>query len=251
MISCLHHITDIHTHGGKFYENYYDPLESARILLEDIGVGRIGLSSTSACEDYNILRLTDELLPVFKKYPERMLYFLWIHPDFIPDSDWFQKSPIPISGLKVHPYAQKWSTDDFFKLFSLAESWRLPLLIHTGGNEDADPLRLLPLFKQFPGVVVCLAHGRPLASTLHVMDKFSQIWTDTAFQSLENLKILIKEGFNERILYGTDFPIPSYFRKEDKWRLSWDEQYRDILTTFGSETIIQWAHTNPEYFFVS
>lgn len=45
------------------------------------------------------------------------------------------------------------------------------------------------------------------------MKRNSNIWADTAFTPIEDVKKLVEDDFSDRILWGTDFPI--FADKED------------------------------------
>ncbi len=55
------------------------------------------------------------------------------------------------------------------------------------------------------------------------MNLFQNVWADTAFVPIENVVKLCNEGFSDRILWGTDYPIPRYFYPEIDMKLYYKE----------------------------
>ena len=66
------------------------------------------------------------------------------------------------------------------------------------------------------------AHARPLEQTVTLMKAYQNVWGDTAFVSAENVVKLCDEGLSDRILWGTDYPIPRYFYPETDMKLYYE-----------------------------
>jgi len=43
------------------------------------------------------------------------------------------------------------------------------------------------------------------------MKKYLNVWVDTAFMPTENIVMLCNERLSDRVLWGTDYPIPKYY----------------------------------------
>ena len=64
------------------------------------------------------------------------------------------------------------------------------------------------VIRKYSKVQVILAHGRPLNQTMNVLHHCPNAFVDTAFMPHEHLQTLIQNGFADRVLFGTDTPIP-------------------------------------------
>ena len=67
------------------------------------------------------------------------------------------------------------------------------------------------LCREFGGVRIILAHGRPLDECITVMKECPNVFADTAFMPVNNIVRLKDEGLITRVLWGTDFPVMRYF----------------------------------------
>ena len=80
-----------------------------------------------------------------------------------------------------------------------------------------NPRLFEPLIARCPNAVVQLAHSRPFADTLYMLRAYPNTVCDTAMASQDTLMRFIEEGIpEERVLYGTDFPINHYHKKHPK-----------------------------------
>ena len=55
-----------------------------------------------------------------------------------------------------------------------------------------------------------LAHCRPAAETLALLQAYPNTVCDTAMANTEAVSRITAAGFGERIVYGSDFPIPHW-----------------------------------------
>lgn len=83
----------------------------------------------------------------------------------------------------------------------------MPILIHCGPDECDRPDRFEKWFEEYKKVKFVLAHMRPVDTTIKMMKKYNNVWTDTAFAPDESVEKVFSEGLGERVLYGTDYPL--------------------------------------------
>lgn len=57
------------------------------------------------------------------------------------------------------------------------------------------------------------------------MKTYQNVWTDTAFMPINNVVRLCDEKLSDRVLWGTDYPIPKFFFKD----LDMKTYYQDLL----------------------
>jgi predicted TIM-barrel fold metal-dependent hydrolase len=68
--------------------------------------------------------------------------------------------------------------------------------------------------KDYPYVKTILAHGRPIDQAYKIIRQYSNAHVDTAFMPIEDINFLIENGVKNKIIFGSDYPIDSYFYPE-------------------------------------
>jgi predicted TIM-barrel fold metal-dependent hydrolase len=127
---------------------------------------------------------------------------------------------LPYQGIKIHPRANRWDLTNTktvglaHALFDYAHRKELPVLIHTGEDPLDEANKFSFLFSEYPKAKCILAHGRPLEQTVSLLRRFPNVYCDTAFMPEESRLRIAVEGFAEKTLPGSDFPITHYF----KWK---------------------------------
>lgn len=114
----------------------------------------------------------------------------------------------------------------------MASVLQIPLLIHTGEKEGCNPKLYEKPISDFPNVVFILAHGRPISDTIELMKKHSNVWVDTAFMLTEQIRQLCDEKLSDRVLWGTDYPIPKYYYPKKDMRT----YYLDLVQKLKDST---------------
>lgn len=249
-------ICDAHIHIGQFYNIYTHPKELA-FFLDLVGVDRFSVSSTSICEG-NHKKVLKELFELRSIMKDRMFPVLWIIPQML-DTDglrMFIDSELPWKCLKIHPQLHPTEWDPFGKnmgkVLHLAKKLKLPILIHTGDFEFCHAGLYLQLASENPDILFILAHGRPIDETIKVMKTCDNVYTDTAFMPTENIAKLCSAELADRILWGTDYPIPKYFFRNE----SMADYYQSIVNelTTNETTKLHFdkiTHLNFEKVFVN
>jgi predicted TIM-barrel fold metal-dependent hydrolase len=227
---------DNHLHIGQFYEIYYEPLEVLRIVTGAGITDAVYSSTTSAKEGVRYREVEREITGVTACYPaENFKPFLWYIPPYLDEGlsvkSAFQN--LPYRGIKLHPRAHRWNLRDkrhldcLHSLFGYARENHLPVLVHTGEDKFERPAFFSSFFFLYPEVKFVLAHCRPAPDTITIFRDHSNVYGDTAFLSVEGYRQIVKAGFGERLIPGTDFPITHYFNRKS-WA-SLEKQYREDL----------------------
>lgn len=178
----------------------------------------------------------------------------WVVPKFHEHSRTVEDvmQEFPYSGFKLHTRANIW---DFSRsktkalasqVFQYAGLHKMPVLVHTG-FDDIDRADVFEdFFKDFSQAFlqnfsqnssqnfsqasytstgtltetstgkIILAHCRPLETTLHLLQKYSYVFCDTAFVNRETIEKIYAKGFGKRVLWGSDFPITDFFYNKRK-----------------------------------
>ena len=221
--------TDSHIHIGQFNDIYTTPTELIH-FLDSVGVVRFAVSSTTICEG-NYEKVIAEMKELIAIGNDRVIPVLWIVPQMLEDGGLqkFMDSGIKWKCVKIHPqlHPTKWLADErcIVSVCRFASTLLVPLLIHTGEMSGCYPKQFEHVIKRFPNLVFILAHGRPIEQTVSLMKTYQNVWTDTAFMPINNVVRLCDEKLSDRVLWGTDYPIPKFFFKD----LDMKTYYQDLL----------------------
>ncbi len=217
--------SDIHVHIGQFNEVYYDALEVFNAIestFKKTGVSEIYFSSTSSCRDDVELSKIEEETAYTLQFKSDVLTvhpYLWFVPKYAEQKINVKSAmkSFDYVGFKLHPFAQKWNLENpvhkkcLEDIFEYATEYKKSILIHSGINES-NPLRFEQFFKNFPNAKVILAHSNPPETVATLVNKYKNVFCDTAYAEKKNLKIVFQKIKDKsKILFGTDFPVTNYF----------------------------------------
>lgn len=206
-------IIDNHVHVGWYSDGYHSPLEVWR-SLKDAGVNSAVVSSTSTCAElyHNILTEFYQLFSIAGK--EKICPVLWLTPTMLL-KDWplkkLLKSRIEWRGIKLHYVSHTlWSRTPWLvdKTINVARGLgNVPVLLHTGDWDSCHAGVFENVIAANTDLKFVLAHGRPIDETINLMKIFTNVWTDTAFMPIEDIKKLVNVGLTNKVLFGSDLPI--------------------------------------------
>lgn len=208
-------LIDSHIHVGQF-EYLYESPDCLMQFLSRVGVSYFAVSSTTICEG-NYEKVFAELTELQQLCGHRIIPVLWILPQMLEDGglNRFMDSGIRWRCIKIHPqlHPRAWlpGSDALKQVVSIASILQIPLLVHTGEMEGCYPSLYEDAFATYPNVTFILAHGRPIDETIEMMVKHLNCWVDTAFMPIEHVRKLCDEHLSDRVLWGTDYPIPKYY----------------------------------------
>lgn len=244
---------DAHIHVGQFRELYETPDELIA-YLSSVGVTRFAVSSTTVCEeDYDkVLKEHQELKALAL---DNVYSVLWLTPQSLHNggADKFLKSGIKWKCVKIHPWLSfgGWQedNDDREMAIAIARQLQVPLLIHTGETVGSFPKCFEGSIKKHKDVTFILAHGRPIGETLELMRKYPNVWADTAFMPIENIRTLCDEKLSDRVLWGSDYPITKYYSPNADIKEYYLDLIRQLKNTISDEDFERVTHTNFEKLF--
>ena len=238
-------MTDSHVHIGQYEDRYYDPLEVMDIVMS-AGMEGMSFSTTSSCKD-NILY--QEIEREISSFLSRISYtaeiirpFFWYIPDYIDQNITIESAltGIPYKGIKIHPFAHSWDfnnirhMDTLHSIFDYGSRNNLPVLIHTGNNSIDSADRFERFMHEYHDTKCILAHCRPLDMTIELLKKYPNVYCDTAFVPLANIRHIIASGLASKIIFGSDFPITHFYATKyqnsgDNVRISLKEKYAEDI----------------------
>ena len=149
---------------------------------------------------------------------------------------WKREDFSHFSGMKIHPDAVDFNDKELEEVCRIASQINLPLLIHTGDKDSCKSSRFEKKKKKHPEILFLLCHARPAYEAFHLLDKFKNVWIDTSFLPIEELRNRLSNMNEDRILFGTDFPVNRWYEElgdEDEW---YKGQIEDIKESFSPET---------------
>jgi predicted TIM-barrel fold metal-dependent hydrolase len=129
-----------------------------------------------------------------------------------------------LRGLKLSPAYQGFDPrmPEAWRLYELANRWRVPLMFHSGGAypasaslETANPVFLDPVARAFPDLPIIVAHlGQPwMGETVMLMRKNPNVFADLSaryhrpWQLYNGLILALEYKVEGKLLFGTDFPV--------------------------------------------
>ena len=142
---------------------------------------------------------------------ERAHVFFWLTGrlyDEDPAMTWFDTGLF--EGIKLHGGETPWMKqrkDDLRRVASFAAEKGLPVMFHAGEDAGCRPSELAEIAHKFPSVRFNFAHCRPIDEMAQVIAKYPNVWTDTAYMSIEGFPKLHEHNWHGRLMFGTDIPV--------------------------------------------
>ncbi len=175
----------------------------------------LGVSGDTIIEKYERHR------DVLKKYPDRFVVFGGYHPLRKGGFELLKKGieEYGFYGIKLYPpFNFKVNDPIMIKCYEYANANELIILSHTGfsvdglKNEYAEPKDFLGIVDLYPKANFVLAHAGyklndPIVKELIQKDN---VYADIAgFKTAnkEDLRLIFEEPYNDKILFGSDWPI--------------------------------------------
>lgn len=245
---------DSHTHIGQFNDLYTSPQEVLD-FMDAVGVESFAVSSTTTCER-NFSKVIAEMKEIVHIAESRALPVLWILPEMF-ESDTigqFLDSGINWRILKIHPQispVDRWASESNFthRLISLARKMSIPILLHTGEIDGCYPKQFKEVICGNPDIRFILAHGRPIGQTVEIMQINANVWCDTAFMPTGNIVRLCGSGLSDRILWGTDYPIPQYFHPNKDMKEYYLSNLSNLKSSVSEEDFTKITEHNAQRIF--
>ena len=227
---------DAHVHVG--YVNcrksgkvaYYSPRRVVGVL-DRCGVDEFVVSSTSAQASPTIKDLLKEVEEIKRVAGGRAHVFDWVTWHlFRQDRKLVSCIDGLYEGIKLHEQEGHWIEqhyDDLLAVLDIARVRQLPVQFHCGPDKYCSPARLIDIARRYSDVRFDFAHCRPMDEMASVIAQCDNVWTDTAYMSLDEFARLSEFEWHHRLLFGTDIPI--WVSYED---VSLTRRYRECLRGF-------------------
>lgn len=230
------YIFDHHVHIGQFQDVYYNPYKMVDILLS-CGVIGAYVSSTTSCINWDTKQEKEIIVEHIKAEIKELLSYskernfdakplCWIIPQRYYEGETVDEiySECNYQGFKIHPRAHDWDLNKkmvvmlLSDICKIAEKKNVPVLIHTGICEFENPSKFKYWFETFPNVKFILAHCRNINETLDLFNAYKNLYGDVAFAKPEDLQKILCSKQQNRLLFGTDFPITVHEQSMKKYK---------------------------------
>lgn len=207
---------DAHLHIGQFYDIYTTPAELLR-YMDDVKIERAAVSSTTICEE-NYNKVLREMSALIKLGNNRIVPVLWVTAAMLESEEFnrFLDSKICWKAIKIHRQTG-WTLqfdEQIAPCLRVAKKLNIPIIFHTGDDSNCNAGRFETIIRQHIDQQFILAHSKPIGEVQEMMLNYPNILCDTSFQTAENIASLVNIGLEDRILWGSDYPIPKYYYRE-------------------------------------
>lgn len=227
-------ICDAHIHVGYYSRKghiepfYYSPRRICTILKK-CAVDEFIYSSTSMqTHGIDYCGVDAEMREVQRLFGKGAHPFLWVTRRYLDSLTRVADIDFKFyEGIKLHGMdGSHWATEEkdaLEQVLVVADRFGMPVMIHTGTEEDSRPLNYLRFALLHPSVRFNFAHGRPLCEAEKCLEASANVFVDVSCMSADDVHKLIRDGWSNRLLWGTDFPalpassgesLTRYMRKE-------------------------------------
>jgi len=204
-------IVDAHTHLGLDEDGRSLTLQQLLALLDAAGASRACVFPLHDPERQPAYRLpNDRVLAGARESEGRLIPFCRLDPAEDPLAESERCLAAGARGIKLHPRAQDFVFDgkDMDGVFGLAESARVPILIHAGRGLPPLAEGLVELALRHPEAVLILAHGAICDQgilTSRLADHPGVLYDISCFFPLDVIELFARVPA-ERIVFASDPP---------------------------------------------
>ncbi len=204
-------VFDAHTHLGLDEDGRSLSLPALLALLDDAGARRACVFPLHDPERAPAYRVpNDRVLAWAGESEGRLLPFCRLDPAEDPLAEGERCLTAGARGIKLHPRAQAFgfASAEMEGIFTLAESARVPILIHAGRGLPPLGDELVDLTLRHPDVVLILAHGAICDQgiiTSRLADHPGVLYDISCFFPLDVIELLARAPI-ERIVFASDPP---------------------------------------------
>ena len=209
-------IIDSHMHLGEdiIFNTDDDEREILR-YMEENGIGGAILQTGILPRD--VKRANERIYALTQAYPGKFWGAGVLSP-YVSEQEYFDFArwvvcDLGFKALKLQgfAYCATPSAPQARKIFEAARNLRVPVIIHTGnGVPVALPSAAIPIAKAFPDVKIVLAHaggGMYGAEALVAAQTCENIYLETSWCNVLELKSFVETIGCEKIMFGTDVPL--------------------------------------------
>jgi predicted TIM-barrel fold metal-dependent hydrolase len=258
-------IIDTHVHIGKFMDFVMKP-EDVIYSMERYGIDFSLVSGVDAVEfDHEGHKIPDEYQISQNECFRRTLRFALQYPERIGVMPWMKlRSEQPdehfvrlleenrslVYGIKLHPFHSRVAPDDpaAEPVYELARRYRLPVVSHTGGCEEARSVHLYRAAVAHPDIDFVMVHmdlGTDNSEAIDLLGKADNLYGDTTWVPVRSTLRAANRWGSGRVMFGSDNPIDgrdTYLHNRTGDRSLYQEYFYELRAVMNP-----WAYDNLMY----
>jgi len=234
-------VCDGHVHVGGHAQWYFPPVYVVGAMRR-LGVRRWAVSSMSTTPA-GFTAARKELETVLQLAAGQAVPVLWVSPAMLRQSpDLSRFDALPYRAIKVHGF-DGWTPfgKPLQRLFAIAMERELPVVMHTGGASHCNAGAFERICLAFPTVKVVLCHGRPAEEAAHVQAHCPNVWIETSFMQVRDIRKVISRNGSDRILFGTDFPMDEVWFPNQSAVGRYRRRVHALTKAFGKGEFLRWS----------
>src|SRR5688572_17228202 len=204
--------------------------------MDRAGLDRVLIQGEYRQKHETCISRNNQALELVRRWPERVMAFAIIQPKAGAKAldELHRCIDEGLSGLgELNPYAQGYTLDDrdFLRVVEFCASHNLPLNLHVNEEigphylgKSSTPLRhYYELARRYPELKLILAHWGGGLFFYEIMPRVRQelknVWYDTAaspllYPTAQVFKLALQALDHRKILYGSDYPLRLYPRRQ-------------------------------------
>ncbi len=222
-------IIDTHVHIGRML-NFNMTEEQVLYSMEKYGISFSLVSNIECAENdhkgrqipglimkhHSMNKVFEKTLSFARKNSDRIGVLIWLKPRTEQPDEKFRQLLASnrdlIYGFKLHPFHSRTAPDSdrLEAFYKLAAEYKLPIVSHTGGCDEASSERLYNAAKSHPELDFVMVHmdlGTDNKNALDLLGKLPNLYGDTTWVPVSTTLEAVKRFGSTKILFGSDNPI--------------------------------------------
>lgn len=188
-----------------------------------------------------------KVLEFAQKYPERIGVMPWMKlRTEKPDGEFvrlLEKNRHLIYGIKLHPFHSRVAPDDpsLEAIYEIAREYRLPVVSHTGGCEEARSIHLYNAAIAHPEIRFVMVHmdlGTDNREAIDLLGQADNLYGDTTWVPVQSTLKAIGRWGSGKIVFGSDNPIDgpdTYLHNRTGDRSLYQEYFNEFRAMISPE----------------
>ena len=182
-----------------------------------------------------------------RRYPDRIGVLPWMKLyTEQPDEEFIrliEENRELVYGIKLHPFHSRTAPDDpkVEPIYEIARKYRLPVVSHTGGCEEARSIHLYNAAKAHPDIDFVMVHmdlGTNNSEAIELLGQADNLYGDTTWVSVKSTLKAIERWGSGKILFGSDNPIDgkdTYLHNKTGDRSLYQEYFNEFRAMVSPE----------------
>lgn len=189
----------------------------------------------------------EKALAFARRYPDRIGVMPWmkLYAEQ-PDEEFIrllEENRDLVYGVKFHPFHSRVAPDDpkVEPIYEIARRYRLPIVSHTGGCEEARSLHLYNAAVKHPDISFVMVHmdlGTDNSEAIELLGQAENLYGDTTWVPVKSTLKAIERWGSGKILFGSDNPIDgkdTYLHNKTGDRSLYQEYFNEFRAMVSPE----------------